>query len=523
MSQRLTRKRTKSIDSKRAATIPHLDDPNQVNYGHLKSSYAMANGSKSKDWYANQRSPNATLYDSLCTARSRSQELFRNDDIARAIIRYYRNNVIGKGIKFQSMIKSGDVLDKITNQRIENAWINWCKPKHCSVSQNLHFDVILRQILNAVLIDGEVFVRLVNRQTTLNAIPLQLQLIQSEYVPLSFQTNTLSKNNTWNLGIEHDQWGTPVRYAVYREHPGNFIINSPNIGQYINFIPAEEIIHIKLRSDELPNTFRGIPLLHSSALNIHDLGQYRGIEIVRARAASALMGFIEQDSDGYEPDPEVISKNDMLQSEQFMAGTFRALDPGSRLNVPHIQAPSNNYNAFVTSNSGIIGAGCSVPYAVVSGDYSKSNYSSSRLNRLDTEPTIQIIQQDLEKSFFDELYERWIELAVLKLQLSIDDKTLDDYNSYKIFWPSMKYIDPDKDVRSIINSINSGITSRTETLASRGIDINDHIEVLKKENELLEQAGLNFSQTPIGGQIEAPEDVTPQQTTQEDQNNVQSN
>lgn len=500
--------------------IKNLDDPNQSyqgpSGGFLNPGYQAASFNASIDWLAQRLSPDSVLRNSLDLLRTRSQAIVRDNDFARNIIRIYRNRIIGSGIRLQSIIKNGDVLDKLTNERIENLWERWKKPKNCTVTGTTSFDSLMRQIVNAILIDGEVFVRIIKRKSTPNGIPLQLQLISSEYCPLDTYPAS-RKGYTWNLGIEFDEWKAPVNYAFYTQHPNDSNLNRPQVKQYLKVIPADEIIHLKFKSEELPNTARGVPILYSSILTLKDLFDYRSIEVTRAQVASAVMGFVSTTDENFQPTDDGDNRNEILSSRPMMAGSFYNLDPNSNVDIPHIQSPSGQYGAFIDSNGACVASGCGVEYSALTADYSKSNYSSSRLSAITTEPTYKAMQQDLEDHFFDELYSRWISLAVLKLKLPINNRTLDDYNNYKIYWPSMKYIDIDKEMRANINAINSGIKTRSEVLAEQGKDFNDHLETLKKEKAALEEAGLDFSFTAIGSQIKKPDSNQTDQNQNEEE------
>ncbi len=57
------------------------------------------------------------------------------------------------------------------------------------------------------------------------------------------------------------------------------------------------------------------------------------------------------------------------------------------------------------------GVGCS--YTQVSSDFSSSNYSSSRLELLETRAHYRTLQQYLIDNLCQPIYERWMEMAVM--------------------------------------------------------------------------------------------------------------
>ena len=81
------------------------------------------------------------------------------------------------------------------------------------------------------------------------------------------------------------------------------------------------------------------------------LDGYENAELVRARASSALMGFITS------PEGELVG-DDIVDGERvtdFQPGVFKYLDTGQSVEVPQLDAPVGQLEAFTRVNV----AGCS--------------------------------------------------------------------------------------------------------------------------------------------------------------------
>ena len=48
-----------------------------------------------------------------------------------------------------------------------------------------------------------------------------LQMIESDLLDEAYVGNTLEKGNEWRNGVEVNEWGRPVRYAILTRHPGD--------------------------------------------------------------------------------------------------------------------------------------------------------------------------------------------------------------------------------------------------------------------------------------------------------------
>ncbi len=116
-------------------------------------------------------------------------------------------------------------------------------------------------------------------------------MIESDLLDESYNGATGKKGNEWRNGVEVDEWGRPVRYAILTRHPGDtFFQGNPVPDRKHVFLPADDVIHLFM--PERPSQTRGVTWFASALQRLHMLDGYENAELVRARASSALMGFI---------------------------------------------------------------------------------------------------------------------------------------------------------------------------------------------------------------------------------------
>ena len=137
---------------------------------------------------------------------------------------------------------------------------------------------------------GEAFIRIRLRRPEDNlTVPLQLQVLEPEHVPITY--NTVSNNgNAIRCGIEFDSLGRRVAYWMYRSHPNDAML-APMSGadeRLLMRVPASEVVHLfrPLR----PGQIRGEPWLARALVKLHELDQYDDAELVRKKIAVDSMG-----------------------------------------------------------------------------------------------------------------------------------------------------------------------------------------------------------------------------------------
>ncbi len=71
------------------------------------------------------------------------------------------------------------------------------------------------------------------------SVPLQLQVVESEFVPISYN-HTLDNGHVIKAGIEFNKLGKRVAYYMHREHPAEFAFDSTKLIR----VKAENVLHV---------------------------------------------------------------------------------------------------------------------------------------------------------------------------------------------------------------------------------------------------------------------------------------
>jgi lambda family phage portal protein len=446
------------------------------------------------DWVTSNTSADSEVYGSAQKLRDRARQLCRDNDYARQALRAIEGNVIGQGIPFQSQVRMqrGGRLDTGINDAIELAWREWSQARYCHTGGKLSFADIERLAIRACAESGEVFVRMVRQSFGGGAIPLALEVLEADLLDDGLNGRS-QQGNEIRMGVEVDGWGRPIAYHFLAYHPGDYQFSNQQIStQRHKRIPAEEIIH--LYRAERPGQTRGVTWFASAIQRLHHLAGYEQAEVVRARASSALMGFITS------PEGELIG-DDVMDGERvsnFEPGVFKYLNPGESVTVPSLDSPDGQFEPFLRAMLRAMAAGIGCSYETISRDFSQTNYSSSRLSLLEDRDHWRILQSWMIENFHRRIFSEWLDLAVLSNALSLPGYELAPERFKAARWMprGWAWVDPAKEVQAYKEAVRCGFKTLGEVVAEQGGDLDELLLARQAELAMLDQMGIVVDSDP---------------------------
>lgn len=474
---------------------------------NLKRAYAaVQNNRLTSDWISQATSADSEIRGSIRQLRNRARQLVRDSDFAKAALRAVRNNVVGTGIKMQAQVRmqrGGRLADEI-NRNIEDEWRRWTSAKRCHAGGRLSWGDIQRLCITSMLESGEVFIRLVKQPFGDSKIPLGLEIIESDLLDDDY--NAIERNgNEIRMGVEIDKWARPVAYHFFDYHPGDYQFSyAQRASKRRVRIPADEIIHLYVT--ERPGQTRGVSAFASAIMRLRNLNGYEESEIVAARASSSMMGFVKT------PDQELFEDGtyDNESVLDFSPGSIRRLAPGEEMQFFNPARPDDSFTPFVRQMLRAVAAGVGCSFTQVSSDYSQSNYSSSRLELLETRQHYKMLQQYLVESLCEPVYSRWLEMATLAGVLTLPgyETSPDRYEVAKWMPPAAQFVDPQKEAAAYKDLIRSGIMTLSQVIALHGGDFEDQMRQRAHELAVADELGIILDTDP--SQVAASGGVQPQ-------------
>ncbi|GER08840.1 phage portal protein [Iodidimonas muriae] len=429
---------------------------------------------------------------------ARARWLVRNNGYAANAIESFAGNVVGDGIKPSALI-----ADAGLKADVQRLWLDWTD--EADAEGFTDFYGLQRRAAREVFMAGEVFFRFRPRRATDGLIvPLQLQMIPSEMLPLT-RNEQIAGGNVIRQGIEFDRIGRRVAYHFLRRHPGD--VTDPGlVGETVR-VPASEVIHVIDPVDA--GQLRGVSRFAPGIVKLFLLDQYDDAELDRKKVAAMHALFITTPAPA---EPFDVAESDEAgeRTMDLEPGQIVMLEPGEEIQTSAPADVGQTYEPFQYRTLLQVSAALGIPYAYLSNDMLKANYSNSRLALLEFRRRVGAWQHSVMVwQLCRRVWARWMDMAVLAGALDLPDYEARRRDYIACAWlpPKWDWVDPLKDARAEIEQIEAGLKSRTQALAERGYDAEQVDAEIAADRERERRLGLVFGTAQPASPIPAePED-----------------
>ncbi|MEW5704913.1 MAG: phage portal protein [Pseudomonadota bacterium] len=415
---------------------------------------------------------------------ARARWLVRNNGYAANAIESWAGNVVGDGIKPSSLIADADL-----KARVQRLWLDWTDDSDAEGFTDFYGQQ--RRAAREVFIAGEVFLRFRPRQPGDGlVVPLQLQMIPSEMLPLT-RNEQIAGGNVIRQGIEFDRIGRRVAYHFLRRHPGD--VTDPGLSGETVRVPASEVIHVIDPVDA--GQLRGVSRFAPGIVKLFLLDQYDDAELDRKKVAAMHALFITTPAPA-EPFDVAESDETGERTMDLQPGQIVMLEPGEEVQTSAPADVGQTYEPFQYRTLLQVSAALGVPYAYLSNDMLKANYSNSRLALLEFRRRVEAYQHAVMVwQICRRVWARWMDTAVMAGALDLPgyEARRRDYIACSWLPPKWDWVDPLKDARAEIEQIEAGLKSRTQALAERGYDADQVDAEIAADRERERSLGLSFA------------------------------
>ena len=435
---------------------------------------------------------------------ARARWLVRNNGYAANAIESWAGNAVGAGVKPSALI-----VDTGLKAIVQRLWFEWTD--EADAEGFTDFYGLQRRAAREVFMAGEVFFRFRPRRVEDGLlVPLQLQMIPSEMLPLSRNVQ-VPGGNTIRQGIEFDPLGRRVAYHFLRRHPGD--VTDPGLTGETVRVPASEVIHVIDPVDA--GQLRGISRFAPAIVKLFLLDQYDDAELDRKKVAAMHALFITTPAPA---EPFDVAESDEAgeRTMDLEPGQIVTLEPGEEIQTSAPADVGQTYEPFQYRTLLQVSAALGIPYAHLSNDMLKANYSNSRMALLEYRRRVEAWQHAVMVwQFCRRVWARWMDTAVLSGALAIPDYEARrrEYSACAWLPPRWDWVDPLKDARAEIEQIEAGLKSRTQALAERGYDATQVDAEIASDRARERELGLVFGKAataaPIEPAADEAADVTP--------------
>ena len=452
----------------------------------------IGGGRRALAWQVGNPGAVAALAFTQNELRAKSRDLVRRNAWAAAGVEAFVSNAIGTGIKPQSML-----ADQSRREAVQSLWWDWCE--EADAAGLTDFYGLQSLACRAMLEGGECLVRLRYRRLE-DGLPvgLQLQLLESEHLPATLNTD-LPSGNVIRSGIEFDKLGRRVAYHLYRSHPcdGSLAPMSGTGGMDTVRVPASEVIHLfrPLR----PGQIRGEPWLARALVKLNELDQYDDAELVRKKTAAMFAGFITRLSPEDNLMGEGLSDANGAALAGLEPGTMQILEPGEDVKFSQPADVGASYSEFLRMQFRAVAAAMGITYEMLTGDLTQVNYSSIRAGLLEFRRRCEAIQHGvIVHQLCRPIFRTWMDQAVLEggLQLPGYSRRRREYQAAKWIPQGWQWVDPKKEFDAMLTAIRAGLLSRSEAISAFGYDAEDIDREIAADNQRADELGLVFDSDP---------------------------
>lgn len=431
---------------------------------------AASTGRRTDGWQPLQQSARVVTDAAISKLRGRSRDLTRNNPYAAKALSVIVNNVVGTGIVPRAVSKRGNRADAAMQ-----AWKDWAETTKCDID-GLH-DIYGLQALTmrTVVESGECLVRRVYTKKDGMAVPLQLQVLEPDFIDVS--KDTLQPNDAgemWVQGIKINRFGQRIAYMLYNAHPGdNQLLKRLESSE----VPADDIIHV-YRVDR-PGQLRGVPWPAPVMIRMKDFDEYEDAQLMRQKVAACFSMFITDANAG-----ELNASGKPVSiPESVEPGMIEVLPPGKT--IEFAEPPGvTNYGEYATTMLRSIAAGYGVTYESLTGDLSPVNFSSGRMGWIEFHRNVEAWRWAMFiPRFCDGIWSWFSDAAELK-GVRMENVTVQ--------WtpPRREMIDPEAEIKAAVTAVRGGITSLPEVIRQNGQDPEVVLKEIAETNALLDSLGL---------------------------------
>lgn len=326
-------------------------------------------GRRTDGWSRRGTDANAAASgNALFYLRAQARDLVRNNPWARRGLNRITSNTVGWGIRPKATGRGAE--------RAQDLFRRWGETTDCDADERLTFFGLQRLVMRTVVEAGEVLVRRRPRRSSDGlAVPLQLQVLEPDYLDTGRDAIVGQAGGPIIQGIEFDRVGTRVAYWLFDEHPGGARLTNLTSRR----VPAENILHVY--NVERAGQVRGASWFAPVDVRLHDLAEFEDATLMKQKIAACMAAFVtDLDGSGVALGESGTDRASDQPTDTFEPGMIMNLPPGKQVTVANPPVASD-YQGFATSQLRAVAAGLGVTYEDLTGDYSQVNYSSARMGR----------------------------------------------------------------------------------------------------------------------------------------------
>lgn len=444
----------------------------EISFGNRKRrAYEAADKSRRGKAFRNAKSTgvNNEVAGALVTLRDRSRHMARNNGWARRAIEAITKHTIGEGIQ------PAPDADLETIKYVKRIWEQWAKRTACDWYGKTTFYGLQELAMRSIVEGGDV---LILRRWVMpdkdNPQPFKLQVIEGDQ--LDHTRNGYNEYGYCRLGIQFNDDGRLIGYWIYEYHPGDTYIFATQIVS--KYFPKEDVLH----AFELlrPGQVRGLPFGVASLMKQSDFSDYEDAQLVKQKVAACFAAFVLGSEDSGNDDDD-----SQKGIERLQPGIIEHL--GNAESVEFANPPSvSDYDAYSGRILQGVAAAYGITYEMLTMDYSKVNFTSGRMAKIDVTANFKSWQYNMiVPQICAPVWDWFIQACIIAGKLTT-------YIPADWTAPRIQQLDPVRETDAQVKRIQSGLATISETLRENGRDPEEFFREYKQDMDRLRSMGITI-------------------------------
>lgn len=478
-------------------------------------------GQQLASWNTTPMSANAALLPDFESGNARSEDLARNDGYAKTGVQLHVDHIVGHQWKLVYKpnytllgLDRGEMDDFV--KLVEAKFTDFAEDKRCFIDAERRrtFTMMVREAVGTHCKVGEITAKAEFFKKQGSKYQTCLNMVNYARItnPLGVMDNDKLKG-----GVKLDRHGAAVGYYVRKSHPSDVNTMSSQwtyVKRRLSW-GREQFLHIFEPTGD--GQVRGVNNLFAALSKLKMLEKFQATTLQNAIVNAMYAAVIESDlnsedvfralGNGGKDDENMLMKFMQTKAEYHEATGIKLngvklphLLPSEKLTLTGVNAPSSSLGDFESGILRYIAKSLGVSFEQLSGDFSKTNYSSARAAMGESFKYFMGKRETIAKRFASMIFELWFEEALQLGEIVLPKGALGGFYEYKSAWTRCNWIgagkveiDGLKGVKESIEKIKAGLSTYEIELGNQGLDYQEVFDQQAREAVELAKVG----RTPI--------------------------